>query len=81
MLAVTLLSCHAIVFEGSARQVILPGEEGVFEVGPFHRPLVSRLLPGLVVVDERSFPIRRGVVKVSGDAVTALIEPESNEES
>ena len=81
MLAITLLSCHEMVFDGPARHVILPGERGVFEVWPCHRPLVSRLLPGLIVVDERSFPIRRGMVKLTRDTVTALIEPEPVDES
>ena len=74
-LQVILLSPASPIFEGEAQQVILPGEQGVFEVHPFHRPLVSRLLPGRVVVDDRLFPIRRGVVKVHGNMVTALVEP------
>ena len=80
MITVTLLSAHEVLFEGQARQVILPGEQGVFEVWPFHRPLVSRLLPGLIVVDEQSFAIRRGVVKVTREAVSALVEPEQANE-
>jgi len=80
MFAVTLLSCHEVLFEGQAQHVVLPGEQGVFEVWPFHRSLISRLLPGVIVVDERLFPIRRGVVKVTRGAVSALIEPEQASE-
>ena len=76
MLTVAVLSPHDLLFEGHAQRVILPGEQGVFEVWPFHRPLVSRLLPGSMVVDERVFVIRRGVVKVAYDVVTAIVEPE-----
>lgn len=80
MVTVTLLSCHDVLFEGQAQHVVLPGEQGVFEVWPFHHPLVSRLLPGVIVVDERLFPIRRGVVHVTHSAVKALIEPEQASE-
>lgn len=74
-LQVTVLSPEQSVYEGPAHRVILPGEQGVFEVGLFHRPLISRLLPGTVIVDDRYWPIRRGVVKVERNTVTALVEP------
>ena len=74
MLQVTIVSPQHIVFKGDARCVILPGEAGIFEVGPFHRPLMSLLLPGRIVVDNQAFEIQRGVVKVVADTITALIE-------
>ena len=74
MLQVTIVSPQAIIFQGEARRVIVPGEQGIFEVGPFHRPLISLLLPGRLVVDDQTFDIQRGVVKVVSDSVTALIE-------
>ena len=76
MLTVTVLSAHELIFEGQATRVILPGEEGVFEVCQFHQPLVSRLLPGYVVVDEQAIPIQRGVVRVDRESVTVIAEPE-----
>ena len=80
MLTVLILSPYDLLFEGHAQYVTLAGEQGVFEVWPFHRPLVSRLLPGLIVVDEQPFAIRRGVVKVTYDTVTAMVEPELPDE-
>ena len=74
MLQVTIVSPQAIIFQGEARRVIVPGEQGIFEVGPFHRPLISLLLPGRLVVDDQTFDIQRGVVKVVSDSVSALIE-------
>lgn len=72
---VLILSPRDLLFQGSARSLILPGEQGVFEIAPFHRPLVSRLLPGLIVIDGRqTMLIHRGVVKVSRDAVTVIVE-------
>ncbi len=76
MLEVVIFSPQAVLFSGQAKRVIVPGEAGVFEIGSFHRPLVSRLLPGLIVVDDQAMPIQRGVVKVHRDLVTVLAEPE-----
>ncbi len=75
---VTILSPEEILFRGQAHRVILPGEQGVFEVAPFHRGLVSRLLPGMIVIDDQYVPIRRGVMKVAHDVLTAIVEPEAS---
>ncbi len=77
MLDVVILTPQEVLFQGQAERVILPGESGTFEVGPFHRPLVSRLLPGLLIVDEQSVLIRRGVVKVEKNRVTSIVEVET----
>ena len=73
-LEVVVTSPERVVFAGSARSVSLPGEQGTFEVLPLHRPLVSRLLAGTVMIDGRAFGIRRGVVRVADDTVTAVVE-------
>ena len=74
-LEVLVLGPNRPLFEGRASHVIFPGEQGTFEVGPFHRPIVSRLLPGVMVIDNEELPIQRGVVKVERNRVTALVEP------
>ena len=74
MLEVTLLTPQKIVFKGAAHRVIFPGEQGIFEVGDFHRPLFSRLLPGTLIIDNQEIPILRGVVKVDRNLVTSLVE-------
>ena len=74
MLSVLVISRSGVLFEGAARQVIVPGEQGVFEVGMFHKPVVSRLLPGSIIIDGTPWPVRRGVVQVGGNRVLALVE-------
>ena len=76
MIQVTIVSPEEVLFQGTAQHVILPGEQGVFEVGLFHRPLVSRLLPGMIVIDEQAVPILRGVMKVESNVLTAMVEPD-----
>lgn len=74
LLDVSLLSPQEILFEGKAKTVILPGEEGVFEVLPLHRRLLSRLITGNLFIDERVFSIKRGIVKVNQNKVTIIVE-------
>ena len=74
MLHVVVTSPERVLFDGTARRIVFPGEQGTFEVLPLHRPLLSRLVGGVVELDERSFRIRRGVVRVADDVVTAVVE-------
>jgi F-type H+-transporting ATPase subunit epsilon len=76
MLNVRIVSPDGVLFEGAAGSVVLPGEAGTFEVLPLHRPLASRLRGGVIEVDERRWPIRRGAVSVADDVVTAVVETE-----
>lgn len=74
MLNVTLLTANEVLFEGEAVKVILPGEKGIFEIGLLHKAFVSRLLPGVAMVDRKEFPIHHGVVKVKNNRVIAMVE-------
>ena len=71
---VLIATLDRVVYEGKARSLILPGEQGTFEVLPFHKKLLSRLVEGPVVLDGNTFPIRRGVAKVSPTDVTIIVE-------
>ena len=74
MLDLIVVSPEKVIFEGRARSVIFPGEEGVFEALSFHKPLLSRLVKGNLIVDGRSFPIRRGIVGVNHNKATVVVE-------
>ena len=69
-----ILSPERLIYEGKATSVILPGENGVFEVMPFHKRLLSRLLEGRMIIDRKVMMIRRGVVKVGLNQVTIIVE-------
>ena len=73
-LNVTILSPEKLLFRGQAESIVLPGEKGVFEILPFHKRLLSRLLAGVLTVDGKSLAIRRGVVKVAQNDVTIIVE-------
>ena len=74
MLHVFVTSPEQLLFDGPAQRAVFPGEQGVFEVLTLHRPLVSRLSGGVMEIDDRAFQIRRGVVRVADDVVTAIVE-------
>jgi F-type H+-transporting ATPase subunit epsilon len=74
---VTAITSQKIVFKGEAKSVILPGERGVFEILPFHKHLISRLVKGKVSIDGRTFPILRGIAKVEKNSVSIIVEKES----
>ena len=77
MLSVTLLSSSRVLFEGNASKVILPGEKGIFEIGFFHKPFISRLFAGSAWIDNKEFLIRHGVAKVKNNRVIAMVEIET----
>ena len=74
-LSVVVTSPERVLFDGAVASLSLPGEQGTFEVLPMHRPLVSRLLSGTVLIDGRPLAIRRGVARVADDVVTVIVEP------
>lgn len=74
LLDVMILNPQKVVFEGKVESVILPGEQGVFEVLPFHKRMLSRLITGILTVGNKNFYIRRGVAKINQNKVTVIIE-------
>ena len=74
LLDVTIVSPEGPLFEGKTHSVILPGEKGVFEVLPNHKPLLSRIVMGEVMVEGHTIAVQRGIVKVALNQVTAIVE-------
>lgn len=75
MIDAIIYTPEKILFEGKASSILFPGEEGIFEVLSYHKPMVSRLIGGLIVVDgNTSFPIRCGIVGITRNKATVVIE-------
>jgi F-type H+-transporting ATPase subunit epsilon len=74
MLHVVVTSPERLVFDGPARSIIFPGDQGTFEVLPLHRPLISRLRRGLIEINDAVLAIRHGIVRVADDEVTVIVE-------
>jgi F0F1-type ATP synthase epsilon subunit len=74
MLDVIIYNLEKVIFVGKAKSIIFPGEMGVFEVLPYHKPLLTRLVNGKIIVDAEVFPIRCGIVGINHNKATVVIE-------
>jgi F0F1-type ATP synthase epsilon subunit len=74
MFEIVMISPEEIIYQGKAESAIFPGESGVFETLSYHRPVVSRLVGGSVFIDNREYPIRRGLMGFSNNKATVIVE-------
>ena len=58
-----LVSPERLMFSGEVEAVIVPGTEGQFTVLKDHAPLMTRLKPGIVEVDETATQKQRLFVR------------------
>lgn len=73
-LDISVLSPNRVVFKGKAESIVVPGEQGTFEVLPFHKRILSRLISGELEIGGERFPIRRGIINVNQNKVTVIVE-------
>lgn len=71
---VTIYDHRRLLYEGPASRVRLPGEEGECEVLAFHADMITVLRSGLVVVDDQTLPIQKGVAKMDRNELLVLVE-------
>ncbi len=71
---VKIVSPAKVLFKGQAKSVIVPGEKGVFEILPFHKRILSRLISGVLIIDDRSLAIARGIIQVAMNKVVIVVE-------
>ena len=76
---VKIIKPDAIIYEGSANLLQLPGIDGLFEILNNHAPIVSALAKGKIkMVDDENktlfFDINSGVVKNEQNDVLILIQ-------
>ena len=72
---VTILNPKEVLYEGEARSVLVPGDQGEFELLDYHAPIISLLRHGQVVVDwERRIPVEKGIVRFDRDECVVLVE-------
>jgi F-type H+-transporting ATPase subunit epsilon len=74
-----LVSPERLMFSGEVEAVIVPGTEGQFTVLKDHAPLMTRLKPGIVEVDETASKksrlfVRGGFADVAPSGLTILAE-------
>ena len=64
-----------MIYEGQSFSVLLPGSDGEFEILDFHKPVISRLKKGTIIVDNyKEFKIKGGVAKMSQQKLVAMVD-------
>ena len=75
MFKATVVTLNNTLFEGSAWSVFAPGATGEFEILDLHKPIVSVLKSGRIIIDwKKEIPIKRGAVRVAGSELVAVVE-------
>lgn len=75
---VDVVSAEAEVYSGQAQFVALPGESGELGILPGHTPLITRIKPGAVRIqngnDEELVFVAGGILEVQPNKVTILAD-------
>lgn len=76
---VDVVSAEDAIFSGSAKFVVLPGQEGELGILPGHVPLITRIRPGAVRIEmedgtEENVFVAGGILEVQPDRVTVLAD-------
>lgn len=75
MFKVTILNSKRTIYEAEARSVFLPGDTGEFEVLELHKPIISLLRRGEIIIDwNKSVAISKGIIRMRKDELVALVE-------
>lgn len=70
-----VLSLIRMLFEGEVESVYISGDEGEYELLPFHFPLLGALPEGEVLIaGHESIPLRAGVVLFQDNQCIIIIE-------
>jgi F-type H+-transporting ATPase subunit epsilon len=72
---IKILSANKKIFQGKSDKIILPGEEGQFQVLENHADIFALLGEGEIVIGEyKKIPIFSGIVEVLSNKAVVLVE-------
>jgi F-type H+-transporting ATPase subunit epsilon len=78
---VKILTPQIKIFEGEAREIVLPGEDGEFSVLDFHQPCIYSLRQGRIKIgfkdkklEKQKIFIKKGIARVGLDTLDVLVE-------
>ncbi len=70
-----IMSLRRVLFDGDVKSVYLSGDEGEYELLPYHFPLLGALPEGEVKIAEKgTVPLRAGVIMFRNNRCTIIIE-------
>ncbi len=84
-LLVNVITPNGVCIRSEACSVVIPTESGEVEILPGHRPLVSILTPGWMVIksdgnNDLSYIVDQGFVRISNDEVYVITDEMLNSE-
>jgi F-type H+-transporting ATPase subunit epsilon len=77
-LKLEIVTPEATVYSEDVEMVTLPGMEGQLGIYPLHVPVMTRIVPGEIIVQkagqERSLAVGEGLVEITGDHVSIITD-------
>ena len=78
MLKLEIVTPEAIVYSEDVHMVTLPAIEGQIGIYPLHIPLMTRIVPGEIIVrkndHETSLAVGEGLVEITGSSVSIVTD-------
>jgi F-type H+-transporting ATPase subunit epsilon len=68
LIDVSILNIDSVVFEGKAKMITAPGPMGDFAILPGHTPLITKLEPGVIIVEKEDGERKELEIKGAGIA-------------
>lgn len=73
----TVMTPDALIYENEVQSVFLTGDNGEYELLPYHFPVLGILPKGDIIVDwKESIPIKEGVIRFFANDCIVLVEQE-----
>lgn len=71
----TVLDVDSIIYKNEVTSLFVPGDNGEFEVMPFHYPVLTLLRPGNLIIDWREMiTVNRGILKFLRNDCVVIVE-------
>jgi len=75
MFEIRIISPQGVLFEGQCNKAFFQGDTGEFEILDYHKPIVSILRQGNILIDEeKSFPVNKGIMRFSNQECVVLTQ-------
>lgn len=72
----TVMTPDALIYENEVESIFLTGDQGEYEILPYHYPVIGILKPGSIVIDwKESIMIKSGLIRFFANDCIILIEP------
>ncbi len=76
----TVMTPDMLVYENEVESVFLTGDQGEYELMPYHYPVLGILKEGNIIIDwKESIPVRSGIIRFFANDCIILIEPQPKE--